>query len=191
MSSTDVDQSQTETEDVSSNQEVVTFPSGELLLSVIQKEYDYETARKTALETRAGIFIPFIAAILTFVVSYVKVDQLKKIKITYAIEGFYYSVYMLLGIASIGLLVTALIYFIKVLTAYEYKRLVTAELSSEKHGGFAKDVLAMAFAEKYRDIIEHNHSLNGKKAKHYQRGCYVTFAAIITTILVYGISQNI
>ncbi|WP_416420561.1 hypothetical protein ACLZHR_09625 [Priestia aryabhattai] len=166
------------------------FPSGEILLSAVQKEYDYEQARKVALETRAGILIPFAAAVLTFAVSYIKISDLKKIKIIFVTDAFLYFFYLLLALIAIASLIVSLFFLMKVFIASKYNRLSIGEFDMN-YGMEKKDEVAIALASKYRDIIHHNQKVNNKKTKDYQIGVYAILISTITTILVYGISLNI
>jgi len=166
------------------------FPSGELLFSVIQKEYDYEQARKTAMETKAGILIPFVVAVLAFVVSYIKISNFTKHKEYSLLEAFIYISYVFLIIVTVLSVIVALIYLMKVFITYEYKRLSISEFNMD-YAKNPKDAVVIALATRYKEIIEHNQGVNNNKTNYYQIGVYATLISTISTILVYGISLNI
>jgi heme/copper-type cytochrome/quinol oxidase subunit 4 len=172
-----------------SNQSLEQYPSGELMLSVIQKEYDYETMRKTALETRAGVLITLLVAILTFAVTSIKIP---KIKSSINDEGalFYYFSFFLIVIVVIGSIMLSLFFLLKVFFTDEYKRLDISDFISD-YGKYKKDVVAMAITEKYREAITHNQDKNNKKANLYRLGVYTVIVAVFSTMILYGLSHYI
>ncbi|CAM4051638.1 hypothetical protein [Saccharibacillus endophyticus] len=164
------------------------FPSADLLLSIVQREYDIENNRKSTLETRAGVLIPIIVTLLTFLVSFFKFESFKNAKIDYAIEGFIYTSYMLLLIISVALLLISLYYFIKVLSVNKYERLNVDDVE-ESHARTEKNRLALGYALKYSEILKGNNPLNETKAIQYQRGCYCTVGAVLPALIMIVLSQ--
>jgi hypothetical protein len=164
------------------------YHSAELMLSVIQKEYDYETVRKTALETRSGILMTLGSVILTFAVSKFNVSD-----INFPIEEksilVYYCLYFLFMFFSVGSILFSLFNLIKVLFATEYRRLDISDFTSDL-GEYQKDVLAMGITIKYREIIDYNHQMNDKKVASYRRGVYSLIIAIFSTVILYGLTIN-
>ncbi|WP_046181422.1 hypothetical protein [Domibacillus tundrae] len=172
------------------NQIAEKFPSAELLLSVIQKEYDYELARKTAFETRAGILLAFVTAILPILISYIKISDLKKIKITHVTEATWYIIYLIFVIIAMCALITAFIFLLKVFMADKYMRMTTKEFN-QTYGKYPKDYIAISLTEQYRDIVQYNREKNNIKAKDYKLGTSVSLIGVILIILVYIISLNL
>lgn len=163
------------------------YPSGELMLAVIQKEYDYEAARKTALENRSGILITLAAAILTFAVS-----NIKEIEIKYPVEGFgilfyYFSCFILL-VLSIGGISYSLYHLLRVLFIDEYKRLDVVSFNRE-NAQYTSDIFAMACIEKYNLVITHNHVKNDVKVDFYKKGIKYLIISLFATILLYGLTK--
>ncbi len=163
------------------------YPSGEILLSIAQKEYEYEIARKTAVETRAGVLITLLVAIVTFGVSTLgpPVIQMpiKSIKVI-----ILYSCYYTLAILAIGTIVFSLYKLLRVFLIDEYRRLDITNFNRSM-GEFNKDVSAMAIAEKYCEIVNYNQNKNDIKIKAYSVGVYSVIASIFLTLIIYGISR--
>ncbi|PYE49779.1 hypothetical protein HUB98_09400 [Paenibacillus barcinonensis] len=164
------------------------YPSADLLLSIVQREYDIENNRKATLETRAGILIPIIVTLLTFLISFFKFESLTKAKINYAFESFIYNAYILLLIISVSLLLISLYYFIKVLSVNKYERLSVDDIE-ESHARVEKDILTLAYALKYKDVLKGNSPLNETKAIQYQKGCYCTVGAVLPALVMIIFSQ--
>lgn len=163
------------------------YPSAELMLAVIQKEYDYEAARKTALENRSGILITLAAAILTFAVSNIKIIEIK-----YPIEGFgflfYYSSCFILLVLSIGGIGYSLYNLLRVLFIDKYKRLDVVDFTRE-NAEYTTEMLAIAFIEKYQVVITHNHVKNDVKVDFYKKGIKYLVISLFATILFYGLTK--
>lgn len=165
----------------------VEYLSGELLLSTIQKEYDYENIRKSTLETRSGVLLTLTAAVSTFAVTNIKIPS--------GILSFssntqlysYLSIYFFLGIIAIAVIL-ALIFLLKVLLIDEYRRLDLAGFN-EDNARFSNNIVAMALTEEYRNIITHNHEKNNQKVKYYRNGIYSAIVAVISIIILYGVSK--
>ena len=50
--------------------------SSELLLNIVQKEFEYEAERNRGIQNRAGIFISFIGVIMTLFPSYINIKSI-------------------------------------------------------------------------------------------------------------------
>ncbi|MQR93681.1 hypothetical protein [Fictibacillus phosphorivorans] len=166
------------------------YPSGELLLSVIQKEYDYELARKSTLETRSGVVLTLSLSILTFVVTNIKMDKLLLLDTSKVMTIIFISFFILTVIISIGSLITSLILLIKVLLTYEYRRLELDDFN-EEYGSFQKDIIAMALTKEYKNIVTANQKVNNDKTKFYRFGVYSAISLVISSILLYILSLSL
>lgn len=167
-----------------SDNEVQNF-SGELLLSVVQKEFEFESERNKGLQNRAGIFISFIGVIMTLFPSYINikniVDSPNK---TIGQTGVLLFYLFLIIILFLGLIIS-LILFTKTLSTKKYLRL--------KLNGFSEDIACMNTDEvatelmkDYRIILKHNIKINDDKADIFQIAytiltvCIVLIPIIIT-----------
>ena len=167
----------------------VIYPSGELLLSVVQKEYDYESARKTALETRAGILITLAAVILTFTFSNVKIPKIKSPIEEFSTLIFYVS-YFLIGIISIATIIVSLFYLLRVIFVSEYRRFETSTLNDE-NASYMPDIVATALTKQYHEIISINHKANTQKTELYIKGSNYLIIALFASVLLYGLALNL
>lgn len=165
------------------NKIVPQYPSSELLFTVIQKEYDYENARKVALETRAGILITLTIAISTFILPNISLPKIKQPIVDSSTLFKYFSQYFLLTIMIVTV-IGSLYLLIKVLLVNEYQRLDLVDFT-EEYGKYNSDVVAMALTKKYRDIITHNHSKNNEKTSVYRIAVYFVLTLVISSILFY------
>jgi len=175
-------------EDDISNINITKFPSGELLLSVIQKEYDYELSRKSTLETRAGIVLTIIISMLTFAVTKIKIDfsALSISNVSIVVLLFTFLLATIFCVVSLFLSITLLT---NVLLTKEYSRLDLKDFK-EEYGEYAKDIIAMALTEEYKSIVTANQIVNNLKAKHYKTGVYASVCFIVSAIAIFLLSVN-
>ncbi|PEV97706.1 hypothetical protein CN428_24485 [Bacillus cereus] len=176
-------------ENTNNNQNELKYPSGEMLLSIIQKEYDYESARKSALETRSGVLITLAAAILTFTFSNVKLPKIKTPINDFPSLIFYVS-YFLIAVVSVVTVVISLCYLMRVIFIAEYKRFETETLNT-RNGKFQPDIVAMSLTEQYQEIISHNQLANNKKTDLYRKGTNYMIISLFASVILYGIALNL
>lgn len=167
----------------------VTYPSGELLLSIVQKEYDYETTRKTVLETRTGILITLAAAILTFTFSNIKLPKIRTPINEFSTLIFYVS-YFLIGVTAVVTIGISLCYLLRVLFIAKYKRLDTTDINTQTAAG-NPDVVATALTKQYEKILRHNHNVNNDKMILYRKGTNCLIIALFASVILYGIALNL
>lgn len=158
----------------------IKFPSAEIILGVLQKEYDYESDRKTRLETRAGILMTITMAILTFLITHVSMP--KGIPVEANKELILFILVVITFLTSITLIIFALFNLINVFLVDEYERVDFESLDREL-GRNEKDVIAMAIAEGYKSAISHNHKKNSAKTKKYKNGTTCVIGSIVTITL--------
>lgn len=165
------------------------YPSGEFLFSVIQKEYDYETARKNALETRSGILITLAAAILTFVFSNIKIPKIKA-----PIDNFpnliLYVSYFFIAIIAIASVIISLCYLLRVIFIAEYSRFDIDSITKNT-AEMEPDLVAYALSKKYQEIINDNHKTNHNKAVLYRKGTNYLITSLFASVILYAISINL
>ncbi|MGD7054762.1 hypothetical protein [Sutcliffiella horikoshii] len=169
--------------------EELKYPSGELLLSVIQKEYDYELTRKTTLESRAGIVLTLSISILTFIVTNINIDKLFLLDTSKVDAVVLITLFLIITLIAICSIVTSIFFLIRVLLTYEYRRLELKDFNKE-YGVYEKDIIAMALTEEYRNVVSANQKVNNDKTNFYKIGVYSAISLVISAILMYILSLN-
>ncbi|MDO8160452.1 hypothetical protein FKQ51_24680 [Bacillus toyonensis] len=171
------------------NNTEIKYPSGDLLLSIVQKEYDYETTRKTVLETRTGVLITLAAAILTFTFSNIKLPKIKTPINEFSSLIFYVS-YFLIGATAVITIGISLCYLLRVLFIAKYNRLDTTDINRQAAGS-VPDVVATALMEQYEKILRHNQNVNNDKMILYHKGTNWLIISLFTSVILYGIALNL
>ena len=131
------------------------YQSGELMLSVIQKEYVYESDRAKSLESRTGIFLAFSGVLLAFFSSNLKLPNLNTIEITNALESLPFILIWQLAILNFMALFGAIIHFIFVVSVQTYKRL-SFNGFNQKNATCMKEQVAVSIMKEYQLIVTHN-----------------------------------
>lgn len=158
--------------------------SANTILSMSKNEYDYETSRSRAFDTRSGIFIGFIGTILVFLMSQslsihseLNSHILFGKAILITLSGFF------LFLAIIGFL-TSMYFFMETMSIARYARIPS---------NIPKDFLAkrnLHIMETYIDLLSKScsiyHKLNEKRAHHFQRGYHLAYISIVLTFFSYA-----
>lgn len=131
---------------------------------LVQNEYQNERNRKQSLETRSGIVLTIIVAMVAII--------LDKIPFRGILEGMteLLSFIVLLKIVS-GLLIyifliASVFYSFKTLTTTTYVAFNIANISNKKLGNI-KNFELLSIITTYRDIIKKHREINEKKAKAF------------------------
>lgn len=169
----------------------IIYPSSELILSAILREYDIEDERARSLHTRVGIFISLSGALLVFISSYVKLSLLNEIQVNTVYQALPYALYLIFTISSLILLVASVIYFLRVISIRSYDRVELEEFKKEKNNKANQDVVAFALIEIYYDNIRFNSKVNDEKIELYKKGVFSIALALIITVPLYIISINL
>src|SRR5690625_4786934 len=77
------------------NNHTIKYPSSELLLSALQLETEKENERSKNLETRVGIFISLAGIMIAFISSFLKIPNLKEIKIQSVYDAVPYTILLI------------------------------------------------------------------------------------------------
>lgn len=154
------------------------FPSGEIMLSMVLKEYEYEGYRYKGLQSRTGMLMAFVGALLVFLPNYFKILNLSKVKVNNAFEAMPYVILVILFISGFISLIASIIYFVRVISTEEYRRL-SFDGFNEKNAMYEKDKLAVSLMIKYKSIVEYNHKKINKKVELYKKGIYMIIISII------------
>ncbi|MCC2339468.1 hypothetical protein OCF13_11915 [Bacillus tropicus] len=162
------------------------YPTADVLLSMIQKEYDIEASRKRDIEARTGILIALLGALIGFYTSAIDFSIFKKAHST--IE---YLCFTFIGIIYIFPLITFFLSmkdFINVLQTKKYQRIglggITKNVAQKP-----KDVISMQLAESYKTVVEDNGKSNEEKAIQFKKGISLMYISLIGIIIAYIIKQ--
>ncbi|WP_312560645.1 hypothetical protein [Anaerospora sp.] len=168
------------------------LPSAKLLFSVIQKEYEYELNRMKNLEARTGMFLAFTGALLVFVASNIKLANIYSIKTTTVLQALPYNTLIILTLLTLACLLTAIVFFIRVISLETYKRLSLDSFSDESLPMLAlhsEEKVAVALVSQYRIIIENSTVINNRKADFFNKGIRFILYALIVTVVAYVLSS--
>lgn len=162
------------------------FPSGEKLLSVLQKEYEYEADRFRSLESRTGIFMAFVGAILVFFASTIRI-QYFNMEVETVLQALPYVLLILFSILTLLSLFISLAYFIKVISIQTYKRL-SLDGFTESNTAYDVGIVSTSLMIEYKKIIEHNNEANNRKVKYYKTGVYYILVSLVFIAISYILS---
>lgn len=163
------------------------YPSAELMLAAIQREYEYESNRVRSLESRTGIFLAFAGALLVFFSSSLKPINLKEIEVDSLSQAFPFILMIGLIFLTLLILILSVIFFVRVISIQTYKRLSLNGFIKENTKS-NPDIIAMEIMIDYQKVVSHNSRVNNKKIELYKKGLYLILMAIIMTAIVYSIN---
>jgi hypothetical protein len=168
-------------------QNIEEYPSSELLLSIVQKEYDLESDRKRDLESRAGILIALLGTMVGF---YIKDINLSFIKgHSTEVELLFYILIIALYLVPVTSLMAALFHLVNVIMTRDYQRI---GLGFDYNLGMAqKDEVAQHLTWAYKDAVEKNMEVNDQKVIHFKKGIKFAFLSIISIIVIYILVYSI
>lgn len=164
------------------------FHAAETLLSIIQKEYEYEANRKRDLETRTGILLALLGALTGF---YVKEVELTFIKT--ATTSIELTFLIIISIFCVVPIVTMLFAFYRLINVYntkEYERIGLGGFS-EKQAKKSRQVISYKLAISYKAVVETNDKVNTEKANQFQKGIKMIYWSITLMIVSYLLKQFI
>lgn len=166
------------------------YPSAELMLAVIQKEYEHESDRVRSLEARTGIFLAFAGALLVFLSSSLKLPEFRSIEVNSIPEAFPIVLVIIFTFLTLATLILAVIFFVRVISIQTYKRLAIKGFV-ESNTKEKVDKIAMEIMADYQKVVKHNNEVNNQKVEIYRKGIYLIMAAVIMTAIVYSINMFI
>ncbi|NNU77570.1 hypothetical protein [Clostridium estertheticum] len=139
------------------------YLSSELLLNVVQKEFEFESERNKGLQNRSGIFISFIGVIMTVFPSYINIKRIVDThNVTIGQTGILLLYLVLIILLFTGLIIS-LILFSKTLNTKQYRRLKTNGFN-KNNAIFVNNQVAVELMNDYKIALEHNIQVNDKKA---------------------------
>jgi len=158
----------------------VGFPSAKLLLSITQKENDYEIDRKKTFETRSAVFVAFSGVLFTLLIKVLESDYFKNVQPTDFIPravvfGFF--------LFSSLLLLVSIYCFFYVIIAKKYARF---DLDGFEEDSAIRDEDESAFhlMERYRDVVINNCKINDKKSVYFIVGVICIGVSALFTVLM-------
>lgn len=153
------------------------YVSAELLLKTEIDEYHVEDTKRQNLNIRTGIFISLISAILIFIVTCTKENQIDVMSPQTNCISYVYWFYGICTALGIGLLLFSLNFFIDVCSPGTYRRVKFEDLLN--YTTEPKPRFAMALCLFYRNAIIHNREINSKKTTLLQDGIeYLQYALL-------------
>ncbi|NQD50091.1 hypothetical protein HP440_06240 [Bacillus altitudinis] len=168
------------------------YPSSEILLSTITREYDAEANRKRDIETRAGVLIALLGALIGFYATALDFSFFKKANSP--VEMLCFVIIALLFIFPAIMQLIAFKHLINVLKTYQYEALGIDGFNSENLENNAKrrkDELQFALTSTYHAVVKKNSIANDTKAKLFKKGTEKIYISIIGIVLVYLFKQII
>lgn len=176
------------TEKPSSNE--IKYPSSSILLEICKDEYTKEKERATNFETKAGLFLTGIIALITIYLDIIPFQKISSNLLTAAdnITIIFTTIYCLLLLLAFIFIILSFFHFTCVLDSQKYMRVEYDNLNCEQNNMAAPDLVMYAMNQHYYQILKHNTSINNKKANKFSLGIKFTLIAfillIISTILI-------
>jgi hypothetical protein len=163
-----------------------TYASSDVLLSVIQNEYTNEADRKRDLETRSGIFIALLGALIGFYAGQINFSYFKNYESS--IELLFFIFVCIMSLFPVVMLLFALKDLIDVLKIKEYQRIGLGGFS-ETSAMKEKSEIEFKLAIAYKSVVETNGKSNDEKAKQFKNGVNKIFIAVIGIIVFYILKE--
>ncbi|OJD94353.1 hypothetical protein A9485_05720 [Bacillus cereus] len=187
-SSANSEQHERQINNVSNPQPEITYPTADVLLSMIQREYDIEASRKRDIETRTGILIALLGALIGFYTSAIDFSLFKKAHTP--IEYLCFTFIIIIYIFPLVTFFFSMKEFINVLQTKKYQRIGLGGIT-ENVAKKPKDLISMKLAESYKTVVEDNGKSNEEKAMQFKKGISLMYISLIGVILAYIIKQLI
>lgn len=162
------------------------YPSSDLLLSVIQSEYDIEVGRKRDLETRAGILIALLGAIVVFYLTEIDFSFFKTTNSK--IEVLCFILISLIYLFPVVMLLLSFNKFINVLKTKSYQRLGLGGFDDET-AKRNQNELSFDLMESYAVVVKSNAISNDEKADDFKEGIDKLTIAIIGITVTYILKE--
>ncbi|KYC90303.1 hypothetical protein P9G70_13025 [Bacillus velezensis] len=169
-----------------SGKNVIEYPSSEVLLNTVTREYDAEANRKRDIETRAGVLIALLGALIGFYATALDFSFFKKAHTP--IEMLFFAIISLLYIFPAVMQLIAFKHLINVLKTYSYSSIGLGGFNIQ-NAGRPKDALQLSLSQSYKAVVELNSKANDIKANLYKKGIDKIFISIIGIVIVYFIKQ--
>lgn len=159
----------------------VLYPSAELLLNTVIKEYDCEYQRFTSLYNRTGIITSILTALIIYGIIGMNIFEFKNLFKIQTLSISIVIIVVIIFFLYVGLIIStflALYNGFSVLFISESYRF-DFDIFSENNMEFQKDVLAVALVIKYTDILKKISNNNDEKVKRYKKLIFWTLLDIL------------
>lgn len=166
---------------------VNSFSSGPLMLDMVLREYEFESDRNKSIQSRAGILLTLVGAILVLFPALVNIPEFKKYNVSTAFEALPINIMFIGALLSFIFFIIAMFFLIRVVSVDNYKR-IEFKSFSEKNARIEINKMSTALMIKYTDIVEFNHDINTKKVSLFRRSTYMILLGLIMTSISF-ISQ--
>lgn len=162
------------------------LPSANLMLSVAQKEYEYEVERKNTLENRAGIFLAFVGVVLTFISQTINKDFFDAIpQNQFVVFAVLVACFLIIPLI---LLLASLYFFVHVIVTKEYTRIELKSFNEER-AKLKEETVAFKTMSSYIKVVAINGNKNNKKSKYFNCGVICSSVATFLIIIMYFIAS--
>lgn len=162
-----------------------THPSAELLFNLAKGEYEYETNRKRDLETRSGILIALISAVMGLFISTIDITLIQKGKTI--IETILFILLTVSYLYPLILILISLKKFINVLITRDYTRIDVDGINYET-AKLSREELYLRLARSYKNAVNDNDSINNEKVNNFKNGITNTYLAVLSFVVIYLIN---
>lgn len=171
-----------------SDESTLTNNASDIILQMIQSEYNIEASRKRDIETRAGVLIALLGALIGFYATAIDFSIFKKANSQ--VEYFCFVMVTFIYITPFATFILSMKRFIEVLQTKTYKRigLPNSFISSSE---MPRDELSIRLAESYRAVVKDNGLANDEKAAQFKSGVSLMYVSLIGIIIAFSIKQII
>lgn len=166
--------------------DIEVYPSADILLAMIQSEYNIEASRKRDIETRTGVLIAFLGALIGFYATAVDFSIFKKA--TSSMEYFGFIFLAIIYISPFLMFILSMRNFLKVLQTKTYQSISTDGISKEI-AEKPKDEVAFKLAETYKLAVIDNEKANNEKAYQFRKGIFFMYISLIFIIIAFILKQ--
>jgi len=137
----------------------------ESYFELVQNEYRYERDRKQGLETRSGIVLTIVAAMVAIIFDKIPFKDIFSLMMPQL--NFIILLKIIAGLLVYFSYIGSVFFAFKTLYTASYAMYNVANISSEKLGN-QKNIELGIIITAYRDIIKENRKINEKKAKAFE-----------------------
>lgn len=166
------------------------YPSATLMLDIIMKEYEFESNRKNSIESRAGILLTLVGALLTIIPTFFSLSKYSKLEIKTVKDIIFPGIAILLFLLTLVLLSFSIIYFVKSLSTKNYERLSYTGFNKDNASALESEVALCIMCE-YAKSIKINIEANNDKVNKFNSAIFFLKYALILYASMFIITQFI
>lgn len=163
------------------------YKSSELLLNVLQKEYEHDLNALSNLYTRTGILFAFIGVYINFMVKK-PIDlnfNIKHVCRKYLIFKLATSMSFILAIVFI---IISIYFLFKVIVTNKYDRIDLDSGFDEKGSLMEKDIACYYLIEIYKKTTKKNKKILKKKSKYYNKVIlFLKISLILYAVYIFSV----